>query len=120
VRVHRLLTEAAQTWASVGREVYAVAFSPDVHSLASGGVEGVRLWSLYGAGRPYQAEHLTGHDGAVKSVAFAPDGSTLLSGSQDGTARLWDLATDTLAAHSSSVYGVAVAPPGRRAGVGQL
>ena len=34
---------------------------------------------------------LTGHTSAVASVAFAPDGHTLATGSADGTVRLWDV-----------------------------
>jgi WD40 repeat protein len=33
------------------------------------------------------------HGGAVWSLAFSPDGKTLVSGSNDVTARLWDVAT---------------------------
>jgi WD40 repeat protein len=32
----------------------------------------------------------TGHTGGVNSVAFSPDGRTALSGSSDGTLKLWD------------------------------
>ena len=34
-----------------------------------------------------------GHLNSVESVAFAPDGATLLTGGDDGTARLWDTET---------------------------
>ncbi|MHB8629170.1 MAG: WD40 repeat domain-containing protein [Aggregatilineales bacterium] len=34
-----------------------------------------------------------GHQNSIKSVAFSPDDKFILSGSDDGTARLWDVAT---------------------------
>jgi WD40 repeat protein len=34
-----------------------------------------------------------GHSGEVQSVALSPDGSRMLSGSDDGTAWIWKLAT---------------------------
>jgi len=35
----------------------------------------------------------SGHSGLVTSVAFSPDGTKVLTGSYDKTARLWDAAT---------------------------
>jgi WD40 repeat protein/serine/threonine protein kinase len=37
-----------------------------------------------------QMATLTGHDWIVTCVAFSPDGSCFVTGSQDGTARIWD------------------------------
>src|SRR5262249_54059623 len=35
---------------------------------------------------------LRGHTGAVTAVAFAPDGRSLVSASQDGSVKVWDVA----------------------------
>ena len=59
---------------------------------------------------------LTGHTDAVTSVAFAPDGSTLASGSRDNTVRLWRVADGsllrTLEGHMGDVESVALTPDG--------
>jgi WD40 repeat protein/serine/threonine protein kinase len=51
------------------------------------------------------------------SVAYSPDGRTLVSGGQDGTVRVWETATGrelhTLRGHAHVVYAVAFSPDGR-------
>src|SRR5262249_49119349 len=53
---------------------------------------------------------LRGHKGPVWSVAFAPDGRTLATGSDDTTLRLWDAATGkekaVLSGHRNAVVAV--------------
>ena len=48
---------------------------------------------------------LAGHSSFVWSVAFSPDGSKIVSGSEDNTVKIWNAATgdveQTLAGHSS-------------------
>ena len=46
------------------------------------------LWELSTGG---ESRRLTGHAGPVTAPAFAPDGKTLISSSEDATLLLWDL-----------------------------
>ena len=59
------------------------------------------------------------HKSPVLSIAFSPDGEILATGSEDGTARLWNLHPDPHAAkvvatlgHESPVRSVAFSPDG--------
>jgi WD40 repeat protein len=76
----------------------------------------LRLWDTatgYARGVPLQ-----GHTKRVQSVAFSPDGKTLVSGSADATLRMWDAATGQprgapLQGHTGEVWTVAYSPDGR-------
>ena len=45
---------------------------------------------LVAASLELKAEKQSAHSGDVNSVAFSPDGSTIISGSRDKTIKVWD------------------------------
>lgn len=123
--------------------VNAVALVNEDTQIASGGADNViRLWALPAAApapaaeekaaeekaeekpdaekaaAPAPLKELAGHGGPVTSLmAFADKKLKLLSGSQDGTARVWDVAAGTQALsmnHGGPVTAVAVRPDGSR------
>jgi len=59
-------------------------------------------------------EQLVGHTSLVTSVAFSPDGKTLLSGSYDNAIKLWDIETGqeirSFIGHSNRVNSVTFSP----------
>ena len=86
--------------------VYSLALSPDGRILASGSKDRtIRLWNLsdsnillWDAVRGRHKRTLKGHTGHVNTLAFSPDGKTLISGSdlpltEDTTIWLWDVGT---------------------------
>ncbi|HCX23001.1 MAG: hypothetical protein CMB80_05200 [Flammeovirgaceae bacterium] len=69
-------------------KVYCAAFSPDEKLIATGAADNViRIYQPDGT---IQYE-LTGHRSGVVSLSFSEDGNHLISGSQDGTVKIWDL-----------------------------
>lgn len=92
-----------------------LSFSPDGGTLAISGEAG-RL-HFRGA---RTGEVLTGfdrhHESRISSLAWSADGETLVSGSLDMSAIVWDVATQsprhTLRGHELEVYAVAISPEG--------
>jgi WD40 repeat protein len=66
---------------------------------------------------PGQIPVTAGHSAAVLGVAISADGKRLVSGSEDGTVKVWDAVTDrellALKGHTRAVRGVAISADGR-------
>jgi WD40 repeat protein/tRNA A-37 threonylcarbamoyl transferase component Bud32 len=71
---------------------YDVIFSPDSKQLACACADAtIRLLDAV-SGNELQV--LRGHKTAVKCIAYSPDGRKLVSGSDDGAVKIWDLAPE--------------------------
>lgn len=67
-----------------------VLFAPDSKSLATTVSRSVRLWDVYSGNLIHAFE---GHLDWVRSLAYAPDGKSLASVSEDNTVLIWDTLT---------------------------
>ena len=94
---------------------HGIAFSPDGALLAVCSAHHVEIIDARD-GRVLRL--IRGHAGTVADVAFSPDGTVIVTGSYDGTARTWEVATGrplvTFAGHDGAVYAVAFSPDGTR------
>ena len=93
--------------------VEAVAFSPpDGQMLAVASSIGIWLYDV----ATYRELALLEHTARVSSVSFSADGSTLASGSWDGTVILWDVVSrsqlTTLEGHTARVSSVSFSADG--------
>ena len=66
----------------------------------------------------FTTRRLAGHAGPVTTASFSPDGQRVVTGSDDGTARIWDAFTGavvaTLAGHTGLVATASFSPDGQR------
>jgi WD40 repeat protein len=111
-----------------GAAIYSLAFAPGSQILAAGGCAQVRdqyfcergevrLWHA-GTGQPL-GDPLVGHQDWVLSLAFSPDGETLISGGADDAMLRWNVAarppiSTTFGRHSDWVLSLDFSPDGAR------
>ncbi len=91
--------------------VLSVAFSPDGKNILTVGSsnsfinlrlddKSAYLWDLSG----HILQTFSGHTDRIKSVAFSPDGESVLTGSWDKTARLWEVKNTHKEFQTSDLY----------------
>merc|ERR1719259_784932 len=105
-----------------GGWVTAIATSPEVPDmvLSASRDKSIIMWSLTRDAENYgvMQKRLTGHGHYVQDVAISSDGQFALSGSWDGTLRLWDLNTGAttrrFVGHTKDVLSVAFSADNRQ------
>ena len=98
--------------AAVAASIPCVAIAPDGGRAAFAVGEGIAVWDLATG----DLRTAAGPVGAVKGVAFTPDGRHVISGSGGGGLVAWDAATLKRLAvevNANSIYTVSVSPDGR-------
>ena len=103
--------------------VKSVMFSPNGKTIVSGSDDGtIKLWKLDGI-EIFTVKHsnwimrnLAEKNYGVRSVAFSPDGKTIVSGSEDQTIKLWNLEGKQLlyiTGHTGLIRSIAFSPDGK-------
>jgi WD40 repeat protein/serine/threonine protein kinase len=97
--------------------VRVVALSPDGRRIAAAGNSEPKVVIVAADSGELTAE-LAGFSGRIQSLAFAPDGRTVLTAGQDPALRLWDATTGrllrTFAGHQREVLAAVFHPDGTR------
>jgi WD40 repeat protein len=105
----------------------AIALALEAHAIRMEPSEEHRVLSE-AAYAPGTRHLMTGHTGAVYGLALSADGSQAISGADDGTIRVWDIATgdllrtfpaddpataDVVEGHTGIIWDIALSPDGK-------
>lgn len=101
----------------------SVAVDPSGEVVAAGSQDSfdIHLWSVQTG---QLLDRLAGHEGPVSSLAFSPDGGSLVSGSWDHTVRIWSVFARTQTSEplqlQADVIKIAVRPDSKQIAVSTL
>ncbi|SIO59279.1 WD40 repeat [Singulisphaera sp. GP187] len=98
-------------------EIMALGFSPNGKTIITADGSSARLWQVADGVATGQIQQvLQGHQGFIYCLAFSRDGRLVATGSEDDTARVWEVRTGRPVGpplpHGASVISVAFSPDG--------
>jgi len=104
-------------WAHVRDEALKTFTRRTGQTLSSGAIEDWYEAKYEGKRRPEPLIALRGNTDQLRSVAFSPDGKRVVCGSNDSTAKVWDVASGnrllTLRGHTFTVIDAVFSPDGK-------
>lgn len=96
------------------RQVLSVAISPDGNTMVSGGLDGIRVWSLVPRRPVYQ---LVGLGNPVYNVSYNPNGYIIASGDDRGKVQFWNIREGKFISeffpHNEAITGLTFTPDGK-------
>lgn len=101
----------------------SIAVDPSGEVVAAGSLDDfdIHIWSVQTG---QLLDQLSGHEGPVSSLAFAPNGGNLVSGSWDRTVRIWSVFARTQTSEplqlQADVLSIAVRPDSKQIAVSTL
>ncbi|MFV9504686.1 MAG: WD40 repeat domain-containing serine/threonine protein kinase [Oscillochloridaceae bacterium umkhey_bin13] len=105
--------QALEPLGSLPTFILAVGFSADGEYLAASCNNSVHIWRMSDQ-KPIEV--LSGHNGPVHCLAFSPQAPIIATGSEDRTARLWDVRLGSqmpaLLDHRAGIAGLCYSPDG--------
>ncbi|MCU0536281.1 MAG: WD40 repeat domain-containing protein [Hydrococcus sp. Prado102] len=96
------------------RQILSVAISPDGNTMVSGGLDGIRVWSLVPRRPVYQ---LVGLGNPVYNVSYNPNGYIIASGDDNGRVQFWNIREGKYISeflpHNEAITGLTFTPDGK-------
>ncbi len=113
-RLHLTLLEST--------DFFDIVFNPDGQRLIASTREGTTIGWEISQDEAQKSFTLSGHTSTVSRLAISPNGTRLATASYDGTAKIWDLATQqpllTLFTNANHFTQIAFSPDGKRLATG--